>query len=264
LSALYYADRIHQLPIGVIGIAAGTVLLPEMSRKLAAGDAAGAAQAQGRAIELTLLISIPFVVGAIAIPELVMRALFARGAFTAADALAAAATLAAYATGLLPFVLMRSFIAPFHARGDTATPVKAALIAVLANVLLKIVLVGPLAQVGLALATAAGAWINLVLLGIGARRRAFENPGVPAERVIRLLACGLVLGVVLYGGESTLRPLLAGLPLLREEVLLLILLLLGAALYAALVISLIGWNWLKALGGGAGSAPAGPEIPSAD
>lgn len=264
LSALYYADRIHQLPIGVIGIAAGTVLLPEMSRRIAAGDGAGAAQAQGRAIEFTLLVSIPFVAGAIAIPELVMRALFARGAFTSDDALAAAATLAAYGTGLLPFVLMRSFIAPFHARGDTATPVKAALIAVFANVLLKIVLVGPMAQVGLALATAAGAWINLGLLGFAAKRRAFESPGVPAERVVRLLGIGLLLGLVLYAGEQGLRPLLSGLPLLREEVLLAVLLLLGTAIYGALVITVIGWNWLKGLAREVGTPPAKPEIPAAD
>ena len=127
LSALYYADRINQLPIGVIGIAVGTVLLPEMARRIAAGDEAGARHAQNRAIELTLLLSIPCVVAFLIIPDLIMRALFLRGAFTAADATAAAATLAAYALGLFPFVLIRSMTAPFFARGDTATPVKAAL-----------------------------------------------------------------------------------------------------------------------------------------
>src|SRR5690606_38511267 len=125
---------------------------------------------QGRAIELSLLIAMPFVAGAIAIPDLVMRALFMRGAFTAADASAAAATLAAYATGLIPFMLMRSFTSPFLARGDTATPVKAALIAVVVNILLKIVLTGPLLQVGLALATSVGAWLNLALLIWAAHR----------------------------------------------------------------------------------------------
>lgn len=264
LSALYYADRINQLPIGVVGIAAGIVLLPEMSRRLAAGDGAGAAEAQGRAIQLTLLISIPFAAGALAIPELVMRALFARGAFGADDALAAAATLAAYATGLLPFVLMRSYIAPFHARGDTATPVKAALIAVLANVLLKIVLVAPLAQVGLALATAAGGWINLALLIFAARRRGFESPGVAMERVARLVAAGVVLGAALYAGELVLRPMFAALPALRDESLLLLLLAAGAAIYGALVIALMGREWLRGLGREAAAAPAPPPLPDAD
>ena len=166
LSALYYADRINQLPIGVVGIAVGTVLLPEMSRRLAAGDERGAASAQARGIQLALLLTIPCAAGAIAIPELIMRALFARGAFTLADAHAAGLTLAAYAIGLLPFVLLRSFTAPFYARGDTATPVKAALLAMGVNIALKIALalMGSFAQVGLALATSAGAWINLGLL----------------------------------------------------------------------------------------------------
>ena len=264
LSALYYADRINQLPIGVVGIAVGVVLLPEMSRLIAAGDKAGAAEAQGRAISLALLIALPFVAGALAVPELVMRALFARGAFTAADAQAAAATLAAYAMGLLPFVMMRSFVAPFHARGDTATPVKAALLAVAVNILLKIALVGSLAQVGLALATAAGAWINLALLIYFARRYDFESPGVSVDRIWKLLFAGAVLAVALFAGERLLRPLAAGLPALREESLLLVLLLFGAGLYTALVIALLGRNWLKQLARDRSGVPVQPESPLHD
>ena len=128
--------------------------------------------AQARGIQLALLLTIPCAAGAIVIPDLIMRALFARGAFTAADAAAAGATLAAYSIGLLPFVLLRSFTAPFYARGDTATPVKAALLAAAVNIALKVLLMGPLAQVGLALATSAGAWINLSFSTIFARRRA--------------------------------------------------------------------------------------------
>ena len=88
VSALYYADRLNQLPIGVIGIAAGTVILPEMSRRIAGGDHQGAAHAQNRAVEFTLLLSIPCVAAFFVIPDLIMRALFMRGAFTAADATA--------------------------------------------------------------------------------------------------------------------------------------------------------------------------------
>jgi putative peptidoglycan lipid II flippase len=199
LSALYYADRLNQLPIGVIGIAVGTVLLPEMARRIAAGDDVGAGHAQNRAVELTLLLSIPCLVAFLLLPELIMRALFMRGAFTAVDAAAAAATLAAYALGLLPFVLMRSVTVTFLARGDTMTPVKALAVAVAVNVALKIVLMGPLAQVGLALATAAGAWVNfLLLLWLAARagliavdRRLMRASG-------RLAVAGLALAVVLW------------------------------------------------------------------
>ena len=106
----------------------------------------------------------PFVAAFLVVPDVIMRAMFARGAFTKADAAAAGATLAAYAIGLIPFVLIRSAVATFYARKDTATPVKAALTGVAVNVALKVVLMGSLAQVGLALATAVGAWINLLLV----------------------------------------------------------------------------------------------------
>src|SRR5947209_4501683 len=105
LSALYYADRLNQLPIGVIGIAIGTVLLPDMSRRLTSGDHAGAMASQRRAFDFTLLSSVPFVAAFLTVPEIIMRAMFARGAFSKADAAAAGATLAAYAVGLIPFVL---------------------------------------------------------------------------------------------------------------------------------------------------------------
>src|SRR6185295_15704497 len=108
LSALYYADRLYQLPGGVIGIAVGTVLLPEMARRIAAGDESGARAAQARAIEFTLLLAVPCVAAFLIVPDLIMHALFARGKFTSADAHAAALTLAAYTIGLIPFVLMRS------------------------------------------------------------------------------------------------------------------------------------------------------------
>ena len=134
LSALYYAERIYQLPIGVIGIAIGTVLLPEMSRRITADDQSGAMASQRRAFEFTLLSSVPFVAAFITVPDVIMRAVFVRGAFTTADAAAAGATLAAYAVGLIPFVTIRSAVSTFYARRDTATPVKASLTGLAINV----------------------------------------------------------------------------------------------------------------------------------
>src|SRR5437879_3561376 len=134
LSALYYAERLYQLPIGVIGIAIGTVLLPEMSRRITAGDDAGAATSQRRAFDFTLLFSVPFVAAFLTVPDVIMRAMFARGAFSKADAAAFGATPAAYAVGLIPCVLLRRAVATFYARKDTATPVKAALTGVAVNV----------------------------------------------------------------------------------------------------------------------------------
>jgi len=232
--------------------------LPEMSRRLAAGDERGAALAQARGIQLALLMAVPCVAGAIAIPDLIMRALFARGAFTAADAAAAGATLAAYAIGLLPFVMMRSFTAPFYARGDTLTPVKAALLAAAVNIALKVVLMGPLAQVGLALATSVGAWINLTLLTIFARQQGFAVSGAGLRPVIRLLLAGAVLAVALFFGARLLAQAFSGLPYFREETTLAVLLFIGTIIYALAVLLLLGRGWLASLLKDVGTAADAP------
>jgi putative peptidoglycan lipid II flippase len=241
LSALYYADRLNQLPIGVIGIAVGTVLLPEMANRITAGDEAGARRAQNGAIELTLLLSLPCLVAFLVVPDLIMRALFMRGAFTAADASAAGATLAAYALGLLPFVLIRSVTATFLARGDTATPVKAALAAVAVNVAFKIVLMAPLAQVGLALATSIGAWINLALVVYFARRqRLIEVDPALRRSLARLGIAALALTAALWLGRHPVAALVADLRALRDETALAALAGIGIAVYGGALLALFG------------------------
>ena len=248
LSALYYADRLNQLPIGVIGIAVGTVLLPEMANRIAAGDENGARRAQNRAIELTLLLSIPCLVAFLLIPELIMRALFMRGAFTAADASAAGQTLAAYALGLIPFVAIRSVTATFLARGDTATPVKASLTAVAVNVACKIALMGPLAQVGLALATSIGAWLNLLLvMWFAARQGHLVIDPELRNAAGKLAAAGLALALVLWLAVAPVAGLFAGRTLLRDESTLAVLAMIGAAVYGGLVLALFGKDWLARL-----------------
>src|ERR1700760_3530617 len=201
LSALYYADRLNQLPIGVIGIAIGTVLLPEMSRQLTAEDHVSAMASQRRAFDFTLLFSVPFVAAFLTVPDVITRAMFARGAFSKANAAAAGATLAAYAIGLIPFVLIRSAVATFYARKDTATPVKAALTGVAVNVALKIALVGALAQVGLALATAVGAWVNLLLvIGFAVRAGYLELDRALLRSLAKFAVAGVLLSVALWLG----------------------------------------------------------------
>src|ERR1700716_4311937 len=199
LSALYYAERLYQLPIGVIGIAVGPVLLPEMARRIPAGDDAGAAASQRRAFEFTLLATVPFVAAFVTVPDIIMRAVFLRGAFTGADAAAAGATLAAYAIVLIPFVTIRSAVSAFYARKDTATPVKASLTGLTVNVLLKFALMAPLAQIGLALATAVGAWINLLLVLIfSVRARYLEFDRGFIKSLAKFAAAGLVLSASLW------------------------------------------------------------------
>ena len=248
LSALAYADRLNQLPIGVIGIAIGTVLLPDMSRRLAADDQTGAMASQRRAFEFTLLFSIPFVAAFLTVPDAIMRAMFARGAFTKADAAAAGATLAAYAIGLIPFVLIRSAVATFFARKDTATPVKASLTGLTVNLLLKILLMGSLAQVGLALATAVGAWINLLLvLGFAVRAGYLHFDHALLRSLGKFLVTGIVLAAALWFTARLAAAQFAHLSALRDEAALGLLIVMGGVVYAALILLLFGRGWIRSL-----------------
>lgn len=250
LSALYYADRLNQLPIGVIGIAAGIVLLPEMASRLAAGEEKAARHAQNRAVELTLLLSIPCFVAFLLVPDMIMRALFGRGAFTAADAQAAGATLTAYAIGLLPFVLIRSAAVTFLARGDTFTPVKALFFAVAVNVALKVLLMDGYAQVGLAFATSIGAWVNLgLLLWFAARQGLITIDDRLRHSSLKLAAAGLVLGVAIFAGERLLADALSGWRL-RDEAMLAALAAIGLVVYGGAVMVLFGRQWLSAFRAG--------------
>jgi putative peptidoglycan lipid II flippase len=247
LSALYYADRLNQLPIGVIGIAIGTVLLPEMSRRISAGDNAGAMEQQRRGFDYTLLFAVPFVAAFLAVPDVITRAMFARGAFTKTDAAAAGATLAAYAVGLIPFVLIRSAVATFYARKNTATPVKASLSGLAVNMALKILLMGSLAQVGLAFATAVGAWVNLLLvLGFAVRAGYLELNRPLVQSLMKFAISGLVLAAALWFAARFAAAQFGSLPF-RDEIVLLVLIGLGAVVYAASILGLFGPRWLKSL-----------------
>jgi putative peptidoglycan lipid II flippase len=248
LSALYYADRLNQLPIGVIGIAIGTVLLPEMSRRLTSEDHQGALAAQRHAFDFTLLLSVPFVTAFLVVPDFIMRAMFARGAFTKGDAAAAGATLAAYAVGLIPFVLIRSAVATFYARRDTATPVKAALIGVAVNVALKIALVGPLAQVGLAFATAVGAWINLSLvIGFAVRAGYLHLDSALMRSLAKFVAAGVLMGAALWLAARLSAPYVSQLNTLHDEAAFLLLIVVGAVVYVGAILLLFGRSWLRSL-----------------
>jgi len=173
---------------------------------------------------------------------------FVRGAFTKADAAAAGATLAAYAVGLIPFVLIRSAVATFYARKDTSTPVKASLTGLTVNVLLKILLMGSLAQVGLALATAIGAWINLLLvLGFAVRAGFLELDATLLRSLGKFVVSGVVLAAALWLAAALAAMHLAGLGALRDEAVFVVLIVVGAIVYAGSILLLFGRSWLKSL-----------------
>jgi putative peptidoglycan lipid II flippase len=205
VSYLYYADRLNQLPLGVIGIAIGTVLLPELSRHLKRGDGAAAAISQNRAIELSLLLTLPAAAAFMVIAEPLLLTLFKRGAFDVADARASAQALVAYGFGLPAFVLIRSLVPGFYARGDTATPVRVAAAAVAANVALKLALIGPFAHVGVALGTSISSWLNALLLAWLLRRRGLFHADRRLARALpRLSLATLGAAAAMAAGRHSL------------------------------------------------------------
>lgn len=198
LSFLYYADRINQLPIGIIGVAVGTALLPLMSRQLAGGDAQAAATSQNRAIEAAMLFSLPAMVAFLMIAEPIVAGLYQRGAFDAAATEATALALIAYALGIPAYVLIKVLTPGFFARHDTRTPVRIAIATLVLHLALNLTLIWPLAHVGLALATAIAAWVNTALLAWVLHRRGHLPLDLRLKRRLpRILLAVALMGIVL-------------------------------------------------------------------
>jgi putative peptidoglycan lipid II flippase len=214
ISFLYFADRVNQLPLGVVGAAVGVALLPLLSRQLRTGDVASARDSQNRAIEFAMLLTVPAAAALVVIAGPVITILFQRGAFDAADATATAAALAAFALGLPAYVLVKALAPGFFAREDTATPVKIAAAALVLNVLAALALMPSFAHVGIALAAAISSWFNAGMLALLLYRRGLLDPDPRLlQRLVRivvaaaLMAAGLWLGTRLLGswlGHSNL------------------------------------------------------------
>ncbi len=205
VSFLYFADRINQLPLGVVGVAVGTALLPLLSRQIREGKVSEAADSMNRAAEFALLLTIPAAAALLVVPELVVGALFERGAFGAAETAATAAALAAYAAGLPAFVLVKVLAPGFFARGDTITPVKVAAVCVVLNIGLNLLLMGPFLHVGIALATTISSWVNAFFLyRILARRGDFAPDARLCRTVPRVVACAAVMAATLWLAASGL------------------------------------------------------------
>lgn len=202
---LYYADRLYQLPLGVIGVAIGVVLLPDLSRKLRAGNEAGALSSQNRALELSMFLTLPAAIALMAIPHPIIQTVFEHGAFTRADTYAVAPTVLAFASGLVAFSLSKVFQPGFYAREDTKTPMRFAVISVIVNVVGSLVLSRVMGHVGIALATSLAAWTNTILLGVTLSRRGLFTLDERARRRLpRIVASGLGMGGLLLAGAWAL------------------------------------------------------------
>lgn len=198
---LYYADRVNLLPVGVIGVAVGVALVPLLTRNIQSGDNAAALSNQNRAIELCLLLTLPAAAGIAMLAGPITSVLFERGAFTPADREAVAAALVAFSFGLPAYVLNKAMTPGFFSRGDTKTPVKAAAVAFVVNVVLNIGLMNVLGHIGIALATSVSAWLNILILAVVLHRRKYL---VVDQRLLHgvpkmLLASGVMCAGLWYG-----------------------------------------------------------------
>ncbi|HUO89972.1 MAG TPA: murein biosynthesis integral membrane protein MurJ [Rhizomicrobium sp.] len=236
-TALYYGDRVNQLPLGILGVAIGTVLLPEMSARLAKNDRAGADAAQNNSAALALLLTLPFAVVFFTIPDTIMRAIFAHGAFDKNAAALAGTALAAYGIGLPAFALVRIFASTFYARHDTATPARVTFIAFSVNIAMKIVLVWGfhLGIAGIALGTSFGAWLNVAqLVWIGRSRALLSIDDGLRRAVLPIVLAAAGTGIGAYAGASAAARLqISG--LWHDLAVLAAAGVLGAALYAGIV-----------------------------
>ncbi len=198
VSWLYYADRLNQLPLGMIGVGVGIALLPTLSRLIGAGRPDAAHHQQNRAIEFALFLALPAATALVVAAHPLLVALFQQGRFTPADAKAAAVALQAFSLGLPAYILVKVLTPGFHARGDTRTPMRYALVAIGVNLVGNLLLVWPLAHVGIALATALAAWLNVALLALGLGARGHFAADDQLRRVApRMLLTTLLMGLLL-------------------------------------------------------------------
>ena len=164
VSWLYYSDRLMEFPLGVFGVALATVVLPGLSKKAANENWDGFQQDIDSALRLVLIIGLPATLGLLLLAEPLVTSLFFYGAFTAHDANMASLSLMAYSFGLLGFILVKILAPAFYARKDMKTPVKVAVVALITNIVMNLILIGPFAHVGLAAATTISAFVNAGLL----------------------------------------------------------------------------------------------------
>lgn len=207
ISYLYYADRLYQLPLSVIGIAIGTALLPMLSRTLKAGEGVKANRLFSRGIEAGLMFALPATIAYIVIGVTITDVLFVRKAFSTADGLQAGYALMAYSIGLPAYILSRVLSVVFFAEGDTVTPVKYAIVCAVLNTLLALALIWTFKHVGIAMATGLTAWVNLALLLRGVKKKgAVVLMDGSVRRGLIMLAAALVMGAGLFLMQAFVYP----------------------------------------------------------
>ena len=211
VSYIYYADRLNQLPLGLIGIGLGTVLLPTISRHLGRGEDAEAMATQNRGMELALFLTLPATVALIVCGVPIIAALFQHGRFTAVDSLFTAQALAAFSIGLPSYILVKVLTPGYYARSDTKTPVRYATVSMVVNLVLNLAFIKPLGHMGPPLATAIASTVNVVLLyRTLAKRGQFVADAQLRRRTPRLVVAALLMGGVMWFLDVVFEPYVVG------------------------------------------------------
>ena len=207
VSYLYYADRLVQFPLGIFAIATATAVLPSLSKLVAQKDFDGLRETFSHAMNFVFFITMPAMVGLMVLREPIVHLLFKRGAFDAATVRLTAAALLYYCLGLWAFSAVRIVVSMFYALQDTKTPVKMAVVSIGVNIVMGVVLMGPLKHGGLALATSLASMVNLMLLVWALRRKI----GMLGWRDIMVSAgrsavMALLMGVAVWGSAAVIIP----------------------------------------------------------
>lgn len=245
VSQLYYADRLYELPLAIVGIAIGVVLLPDVSRHLRAGNDAAVMDSQNRSLEFAMLLTVPAALALAAIPHEIVRVLFERGAFTPRDTATTASILSVFALGLPAFVMIKVFSPAYFAREDTKTPMRYAAISLIANTLGSIALfflfrdIGWLPQLGIAVATTLGGWLNAGLLWTTlAKRRDFVADARLRRALPLITLASLVMAAALIAAAGWAAPYVqVSRGFVVEVAALAALIALGMAVYAAVIVA---------------------------
>lgn len=237
ISYIYYADRLNQLPLGLIGIGLGTILLPTVSRQLSQKRDAEAMDTQNRGVELALFLTLPATVAFVFASEPIIKGLFQHGHFGAVDSMRCSWALSAFSLGLPSYVLVKVLTPGYYARHDTKTPVRYAIQSVGVNLAGNLILIPVLGRfgyghVGPPLATALASTVNVWMLYRTLRKRGhFETDTQLRRRVPRLAGAALIMGAALFWLAPAVDPYLTG-SILRRGAGLIVLVGLGAAVYA--------------------------------
>ncbi|MCF8709576.1 murein biosynthesis integral membrane protein MurJ [Rhizorhapis sp. SPR117] len=233
LTHLAMADRLNQMPLGVIGIALGTAILPALSRHIAREDEGGASKVQSDAIELAMLLTLPAAVALMVCAGPFVSAFFVGGRFTPEDGIITSQVVIALVAGLPAYVLVKLLTPGFFARKDTKTPVKTALVVLIFNIAVILVVIGPFGIVGLASATAAASWLNCALLySIQHKRGHYRLHAKLLLRLGRQLIAAAVMAAALFAARDPLLPYFAG-GVIERAVSVLALVLAGVTVYFA-------------------------------